>query len=208
MGVRESPLDPVPSIALGTSPVTLREMVGAYGTIANAGYFVEPTIVSRVEDREGRVLAKFGAQDEAVPTMSRAPALELLNAMRGVVTVGTGAAIKKRYGITADVAGKTGTTQSNHDAWFIMMHPQLVAGVRVGFNEKRNMGDWGTGARSALPIVAEVFQQALRNRWIDPRAQFGRPHRLPSERARDPKAESPGWDAFDRVTDRLRGIFH
>ncbi len=179
MGVRESKLDPVPSIALGTSSVTLREMVGVYGTIANDGHFVEPTIVSRIEDREGRVLAEFGAQGETVPAISRAPTLELLDAMRGVVDRGTGTAIRKRYKITADVAGKTGTTQENTDGWFIMMHPHLVAGARVGFNEKLTMGAWGAGARSALPIVGEVFQQALRNGWIDARAEFGRPHVAP-----------------------------
>jgi penicillin-binding protein 1A len=179
MGVRESKLDPVPSIGLGTSSVTLREMVGVYGTIANNGHFVEPTIVSRIEDHEGRVLAEFGAQDEAVPVMSRAPTLELIDAMRGVVDRGTGRAIRKRYKITADVAGKTGTTQENTDGWFIMMHPHLVAGARVGFNERDKMGEWGAGARSALPIVAEVFQQALRSGWIDARAEFGRPHVSP-----------------------------
>ena len=172
MGIRESKLEPVPSIALGTSPVSLREMVGAYGTIANEGHFVAPTIVSRIEDREGRVLARFGAQREAVPVLTRAPVIELINAMRGVVDKGTGRAIRKRYNITADVAGKTGTTQENADGWFIMIHPELVAGARVGFNEKRTMGEWGAGARSALPIVGEVFQQALRNRWIDSSAEF------------------------------------
>jgi penicillin-binding protein 1A len=176
MGIRESKLEPVPSLALGTSPVTLREMVGAYGTIANDGHFVEPTIVSRIEDHEGRVLAQFGAQGEAVPALTRVPARELVDALRGVVTKGTGAAIRRRYGITADVAGKTGTTQENTDGWFIMMHPHLVAGARVGFNEKRTMGAWGAGARSALPIVGEVFQQALRSGWIDSGATFSMPH--------------------------------
>ncbi|HYH41737.1 MAG TPA: transglycosylase domain-containing protein [Burkholderiales bacterium] len=179
MGVRESKLEPLPSIALGTSPVTLREMVGAYGTIANEGHFVEPTIVSRVEDREGRVLAEFAGEREAVPVMTKAPTLELLDAMRGVVDKGTGRAIRKRYGITADVAGKTGTTQENADGWFIMIHPELVAGARVGFNEKRTMGEWGAGARSALPIVGEVFREALRSRLIDPDAKFGVPRSAP-----------------------------
>ena len=71
MGVRESTLDPVPSTALGTSPVTLKEMVGAYGTIANDGRYIEPTVVSRIEDREGRVLAEFGAQPDPVPSRGR-----------------------------------------------------------------------------------------------------------------------------------------
>ena len=210
MGIRESKLDAVPSLALGTSPVTLKEMVGAYGTIANDGRFVEPMIVTRIEDRDGRVLAEFDPEQDAVPVLGRKAALELVDAMRGVVTKGTGAAVRRQYRITADVAGKTGTTQENHDAWFIMIHPELVAGARVGFNEKRNMGAWGTGARAALPIVAEVFQQALRNHWIDERAEFGTPRAgpiSPSERLRD---APQGWqirDVFDGLKEQVRGMF-
>ncbi|HYH41736.1 MAG TPA: penicillin-binding transpeptidase domain-containing protein, partial [Burkholderiales bacterium] len=179
LGVRQSKLDPVPSLALGTSPVTLREMVGAYGAIANGGHFVEPTIVNRLEDRKGRVLAEFQPIREVFEAMPRAQTLELVNAMRGVVDQGTGTAIRTRYGITADVAGKTGTTQENTDGWFIMMHPQLVAGARVGFNDKVTMGSWGQGARAALPMVGEVFQQALRHKWIDPGAAFDIPRTRP-----------------------------
>jgi penicillin-binding protein 1A len=131
--------------------------------------------------------------------------------MRGVVIKGTGAAVRQRYGITADVAGKTGTTQENHDGWFIMMHPQLVAGARVGFNEKRNMGAWGTGARTALPMVAEVFRDALRNRWIDPRAEFGSPQSAPSpqyEGSRDPWREFPMTrEVFHGVREQLQRTF-
>jgi penicillin-binding protein 1A len=211
MGLRESKLDPVPSLALGVSPVSLKEMVGAYSTIANGGNFVDATVVSRIEDRNGRVLATFGAQREPVPTLGQAQALELVDAMRGVVTKGTGAAIRKRYGITADVAGKTGTTQNNRDAWFIMMHPQLVAGARVGYNVTRDMGAWGTGAQAALPIVGEVFQQALRRRWIDSREQFGRPRlaqRWPYKGVED---VSRGWPAVREILsglrEQVRGMF-
>jgi penicillin-binding protein 1A len=210
MGIRESRLEPVPSIALGTSPVTLREMVGAYGTIANEGHYVAPTVVSSIEDRDGNVLATFGAQREAVPAMGKAQALELVDAMRGVVTKGTGKAILKQYKITADVGGKTGTTQENHDAWFLMIHPQLVAGARVGFNEKHNMGStWGTGARAALPMVGEVFQKALRNHWIDPRASFGTAQ-LPLHLKYDPKADRrPEWvrESLNGVREKVRGAF-
>jgi penicillin-binding protein 1A len=111
MGVRQSRLDPVPSIALGTSPVTLREMVGAYSTIANGGYFVEPTVVTRIEDREGRVLARFDPPRAFAPVIPAGLALELVDALRGAVNEGTGVAIRRRFGITADVVGKTGTTQ-------------------------------------------------------------------------------------------------
>jgi penicillin-binding protein 1A len=210
MGVRHSKLDPVPSLALGTSPVTLREMVGAYGAIANGGYFVEPTIVNRIEDRHGRLIAEFRPIREESEALPRAHALELVNMMRGVIDEGTAQAIRFRYGITADVAGKTGTTQENTDGWFIMMHPQLVAGARVGFNDTLTMGSWGQGARSALPIVGEVFQQALRNRWLDQQAEFEIPRakpRAPGEtgdaEAKWPKAE----EVFDGIMKELRRIF-
>jgi penicillin-binding protein 1A len=208
MGVRQSTLDPVPSLALGTSPVTLREMVASYCVIANAGRHVEPTIVNRIEDREGRVLAQFQAVREEVESLPRPHALTLVNVMRGVIDEGTGTAIRYRYGITADVAGKTGTTQENTDGWFIMMHPQLVAGARVGFNDKLTMGSWGQGARSALPIVGEVFQQALRNKWIDSRAEFDIPRPKPK-----PKEEPlPDWssaprEVFDAIRRELGRIF-
>jgi penicillin-binding protein 1A len=207
MGVRQSKLEPVLSLALGTSPVTLQEMVGAYGAIANGGTYVEPIFATRVEDRHGRVLTEFHPMREA-EALPRPHALELVNVMRGVIDEGTGAAIRSRYGITADVAGKTGTTQENTDGWFIMMHPQLVAGARVGFNDKVTMGSWGQGARSALPMVGEVFQQALRNRWIDSQAEFDipRPRPKPPEPEPEPQWQGPG-EVVDGIIERMRRFF-
>ncbi|HYN65035.1 MAG TPA: transglycosylase domain-containing protein [Candidatus Limnocylindrales bacterium] len=206
MGVRQSQLEPVLSLGLGTSSVTLREMVAAYGTIANGGHFIEPMIVSRVEDRDGRVLEEFLPVREEVPAMPRRQALELVNVMRGVVDEGTGAAIRQRYVTRADVAGKTGTTQENTDGWFILMHPQLVVGARVGFNDNNvTMGSWGQGARSALPMVGEVFQQALRNRWIDPAAEFDIPRTRP-ERPVERQVQGPR-EAIRGFFEELRRIF-
>ena len=175
MGVRDSKLDPVMSLGLGTSPVTLREMVTAYATIANAGRYVPPMLVSRVEDRNGRVLQAF-TTPVAVEALPFAPNVVLLDAMRGVIDRGTGTAIRTRYGLQGDVAGKTGTTQENTDGWFILMHPQLVAGSWVGFNDSRlTMQDpWGQGARSALPMVGEFFRQTLKAKLIDAKATFPR----------------------------------
>ena len=187
MGVRDSALDPVPSLALGTSPVTLREMVSAYGTIANSGEWVEPVLVLRIEDKEGKVLEGFwpGRSGQGMP---RQKALTLVDTMRAVVDEGTATAIRTRYGINADVAGKTGTTQDNSDGWFILMHRQLVAGAWVGFNDQRvTMADsWGPGARSALPIVGDFFGQAVRSRWIDSRLEFDIPRPRPRPREKDP----------------------
>jgi penicillin-binding protein 1A len=199
MGVRQSKLDLVPSLALGTSPVTLIEMVAAYGTIANGGHYMQPVLVLRVEDRNGQLLEQFEPVREIEPAMPRAHALTLVNAMRGVIDEGTGMAIRQRYGIEADVAGKTGTTQDNTDGWFIMMNPQLVAGARVGFNDNSvTMGSWGQGARSALPMVGDVFQQAFRNRWLDPNAEFDIPRSVP-------QPPEPQWD--DPITDVVNGVF-
>jgi penicillin-binding protein 1A len=174
MGVRDSQLEAVPSLALGTSPVTIKEMVSAYSTIANDGVYLEPRMVTSIEDRNGNVLAEFqpAAPERALPV---AADRTLLDVMRDVVNRGTGSGIRSRFGIRADVAGKTGTTQDNADGWFILMQPQLVAGAWVGFDDGRvTLGGnyWGEGAHSALPIVGDFFQRALRARLIDAHARF------------------------------------
>ncbi|MDE2607305.1 MAG: transglycosylase domain-containing protein [Burkholderiales bacterium] len=208
LGVRDSTLEAVPSLALGTSPVTLREMVTAYGTLANEGrYLGEPQIVTRVEDRSGRVLAVVPAPlpQEVMP---RARALQLVDVMRAVVDEGTGAAIRTRWGIQADVAGKTGTTQDNTDGWFILMHPQLVAGAWVGFDDNRmTMGDsWGPGARSALPIVGDFFVQALRLKVADPKVEFAIPRPKPKP-VEPPLAPVQVPQFVQDVLDRLKKVF-
>ena len=181
MGVRQSPLDEVPSLALGTSPVTLKEMVASYSTLAHEGRYIPPVLITRVDDRNGKVLETF-ADPVAETAMPVGVANTLLDVMRGVVDIGTGAGIRSRYGIRADVAGKTGTTQNNTDGWFILMHPQLVAGAWAGFNDNRvTMGDrWGPGAQSSLPMVGTFFQQAIKAKLIDAKQQFSAP--------RDPSA--------------------
>ncbi|WP_332815329.1 penicillin-binding protein 1A [Ramlibacter sp.] len=201
MGVLDSELQAVPSLALGTSPVTLREMVSGYATLANNGRWMDPLLVLRIEDASGKVLDAF-VPPRSQEAMSKARALALVNVMRGVVDEGTGSAIRTRYGIQADVAGKTGTTQDNTDAWFILMHPQLVAGAWVGFNDARvTMADsWGTGARAALPMVGDFFQQSLGRKWIDGGAEWDipRPRPKPRQAPRDPIGELVN-DVIDRI---------
>lgn len=174
MGVRQSRLDVVPSLALGTSPVTLKEMVAAYGTIASGGIYRAPFMVTRIEDRNGQVLAEF-APPQGERALAVGAAQVLRDVMRDAVDRGTGMGVRSRYGVRGDVAGKTGTTQDNADGWFILMHPQLVGGAWVGFNDSRvtlRSDYWGQGAHSALPIVGDVFQRAQRARILDTRQRF------------------------------------
>ena len=174
MGVNQSKLDVVPALALGASPVTMLEMATAYSAIANGGDYRQPVVVTSIADRNGRVLAEFeGMQQRALPARV---AQDLVDILRGAVTQGTGEAIRSQFGIRADVAGKTGTTQNNTDGWFMLMHPGLVSGAWVGFNDARvtmRSSYWGQGAHNALYVVGDFFRQAQNGRLVDVNARFG-----------------------------------
>ena len=170
MGVT-SPLDIVPSIGLGTSPVTLLEMVSAYGTVANDGVRVRPRVLARVESAAGTVLDTFApAGDQA---LTQRDARNLLDMLRGVVDRGTGRDLRA-LGATGDLAGKTGTTQRYADGWFIAVRPGLAVGAWVGFNDQRvrfQTKETGEGSRTALPLVADFLvrvQDRLPDRAFPP----------------------------------------
>jgi penicillin-binding protein 1A len=106
--------------------------------------------------------------------------------MRGVVNRGTGTAVRFRFGIWGDVAGKSGTTQRNADGWFILMHPELVAGAWVGFNDNRvtmRSNYWGQGGHNAILLVGDFFKSALEANRISAQAVF------PGARRAAPQAE-------------------
>lgn len=173
MGVNQSKLDEVPALALGTSPVTPLEMVSAYSTIASGGEYRQPIFITRITDKNGNVLARFETENQRV--MSDQTVEHLINMLRGAVDQGTGQAVRTRFGVRADVAGKTGTTQKNTDGWFILMHRRLVAGSWVGFNDSRvtmRSNYWGEGAHNALLVVGDFFQHTLATRLIDGGAEF------------------------------------
>ena len=197
-GVRQSKLERVMSLALGTSPVTLKEMVASYATIANKGSYIEPFIVTSVEDRHGKVLESWQARAPE-QAMQVSTAETLVDVMRGVIDQGTGTGIRSRHGIQADVAGKTGTTQDNTDGWFILMHPQLVAGAWVGFNDNRiTLSDyWGQGAHSALPVVGDFFAASLRSKVVDAQARFDVPK----------NASAPAPEPSNPVNDWFNSLF-
>nr|WP_236904126.1 transglycosylase domain-containing protein [Comamonas serinivorans] len=174
LGVRESELDPVPALSLGTSPVSLQEMVQAYATLANAGQYQAMMAVTRIATRDGEVLAEFAT---AKPDQAWNPALnsELVDMMRGVIDKGTGRAIRSQWGLRGKLAGKTGTTQGNADGWFILMQPQMVVGAWAGFNDQRitlRSDRWGQGAQSALPAVGDLMARAQGAGLLDAKLDF------------------------------------
>lgn len=154
MGVY-SPIDPVPSMFLGTSDVTLYEMIGAYGTFANKGVYTQPIFVTRIEDRHGNVISSFRA--ERHDAIDEQTAYLMIDLMRGVVDYGSGGRLrwKPEYGgFKGPIAAKTGTTQNHSDGWFIGITPQLVNGSWTGA-ELRSIHfedlSTGQGANMALP---------------------------------------------------------
>ncbi|HEX9953141.1 MAG TPA: transglycosylase domain-containing protein [Rubricoccaceae bacterium] len=158
MGIT-SPLDIVPSLGLGTSPVTLLEMVGAYGAIANDGLVRAPRLVTQIETAGGHVLERFAG--EGPQALTRRDARLLLDMMRGTIDRGTGKDLRG-MGVTGDLAGKTGTTQRYADGWFIAMRPGIVVGAWVGFNDQRvafrSMAT-GAGGATALPVVGAFLRR-------------------------------------------------
>lgn len=151
-----SPIDPVPSMFLGTSDVTLYEMVGAYGVFANKGVYTQPIFVTRIEDRHGNVISTF--RPEKHDAIDEQTAYLMIELMRGVVDAGSGGRLrwKPDYGgFKGPIAAKTGTTQNQSDGWFIGITPQLVNGSWTGA-ELRSIHfedlQSGQGARMALPI--------------------------------------------------------
>ena len=159
MGIK-SDLQAVPSLGLGTSEVTLLEMVGAYGTLANLGRYQEPLAITRIENRYGQTVETF--QSDSRQALPASVAYGTLQMMEAVVTEGTGVRIK-RYVDTGSSswAAKTGTTQNNADGWFMLMHPRLVTGSWVGFNSPQitfRTRYWGQGSHNALKVVGHFIE--------------------------------------------------
>lgn len=160
-------IDPVPSICLGTADISVFEMVGANSTFANRGQWIEPTFVTRIEDRNGKALEEFIPKSEEV--MSEEKAYVMTQLMQGVVQFGTGSRLRGKYKLTNPIAGKTGTTQNNSDGWFMGLTPDLVAGCWVGGEDRSvhfNSTAEGQGASMALPIWGKFFQKVYADKTI------------------------------------------
>lgn len=164
MGI-ESELPEYPSLALGSASVSLQEMVCVYAEMVNGGKKVTPYYLVSIESNTGELLEKFEntQPDEFVAEPENCRVIT--NMLQAVIDEGTGNAIRSKWGIDSDFAGKTGTTQDQADGWFIGMTPTLVAGAWVGGEDPsihfRTLGA-GAGGQTALPIVGHFFSQVLR----------------------------------------------
>jgi penicillin-binding protein 1A len=168
MGIN-SPLEAVPSLALGTAGVSVMEMVTAYSCFANGGKRVTPHYLTAITTSEGKVLERpdISRPEQA---MSQETASSMLFMLKRVVNEGTGAGIRSRFGITNDLAGKTGTTQSNTDGWFIGVLPGMVVGTWVGADNPAihfRSTALGQGSRTALPIVGTFLSAANKEKSLD-----------------------------------------
>ncbi len=175
-----SPLEPVPSLALGTADVSVYEMVAAYCTFANKGVWTEPSYILRIEDKNGVVLQDFVSRK--VEAISEETAYLMLDLMKGVTQFGTGARLRgSKYGFTNPIAGKTGTTQNQSDGWFMGITPELVSGCWVGCEDRSvhfRTTQLGQGANTALPIWGTYMKKVFADPDLNySKSDFERPEK-------------------------------
>jgi len=180
VGINLRPEDVVPAMCLGPMDVSLYNMVGAYSTFANKGVYIKPIYIMRIEDKNGNVIMDL--EYEMNEAMSEDMAYTMIGLMKGVVNGATNPNNGKTYstsgslrssqpwgGIKHPTAGKTGTTNSAADGWFIGLTPDLVTGVWVGADDKQihfRSYPWGQGARMALPIYGYYMQSVYNDKNI------------------------------------------
>ncbi|MES2617891.1 MAG: transglycosylase domain-containing protein [Bacteroidota bacterium] len=162
MGIDSAKLDPVPSICLGVTDISPFDMAGAFSTFANKGYWIEPTYITRIEDKNGNILAEFSPQ-EIKQVLNEEKAFVMCQLLEGVCKRGTGQRLHSKYGVQGWVGGKTGTTQSNSDGWFMGVTKDLVCATWVGCDSRKvrfRSTNYGQGAHAALPIFAYFINAA------------------------------------------------
>lgn len=156
------------TISLGSSDITIYEMLGAYSTFANYGNYIKPEMIWRIEDANGRVIKEV--KPEIREVMNPMHAYTMIDMMKGVADYGTASGELRRMGINAEIAGKTGTTQNNSDGWFIGITPKLATGVWVGW-EDRATHFWSTGegqgAKMALPIWGYFMRRIYADKTLN-----------------------------------------
>ena len=167
------------SMALGTGETTPLRLTTAYAMLANGGRRITPTLIDRVQDRNGATILRADRRDcpgcssvswdeQPVPVVpdtreqvaDPGSAFQIVTMMQGVVERGTGVAVKA---VGKPIAGKTGTTNDFHDAWFIGFTPDLVAGVYIGYDDPDSLGNDETGGHIAAPVFRDFMTAALKD---------------------------------------------
>lgn len=165
MGIK-SDIEAVPSIALGSSNLTVLELAKAYSSYVNGSKPSDPVFISKIEDKDGNVIASYEDlhpnQSETVMAFSDDTRQTMLEFMKATVDEGTASRLRSTYQLSNAIAGKTGTTQDNKDGWFVGIMPKLITVTWVG-NDNQQIGfsstGLGQGANSALPIFAKYIQR-------------------------------------------------
>ncbi|OSZ78385.1 hypothetical protein CAP35_09025 [Chitinophagaceae bacterium IBVUCB1] len=182
-------LDKVPALALGVPDISLYEMLGAYTMFPNGGMNVQPYFITKIEDKNGALVKSFVPEQKEI--INANTAFKVVKLMRGVVDFGTAKRLRYRYGFKSDIAGKTGTTNNQADAWFIGYTPQILAGSWVGCDDRYlrfNSEALGQGAAAALPIWGIFMQKVYADKSLDIRtdAAFKEPENFDDCNVYDP----------------------
>lgn len=179
MGIT-SEIPRVPSIALGTAELNLKEVARAYTSYVNQGKPSSPYYITKIEDGDGNLLVEFHPEITKTPAFSEINRQIMIEMMKATVNEGTAVRLRSTYGLQNDIAGKTGTTQANKDGWFVGIMPKLVTVTWVGTDDHRigfRSTSIGQGANSALPIFAlflkdlneeETFKEITQARFPAP----------------------------------------
>ncbi|MFP5039598.1 penicillin-binding protein 1A [Parasediminibacterium sp. JCM 36343] len=177
----QTKIDPNPSIALGACEISLYEMMQAYSMLPGRGFNVKPMFITRIEDKNGNNIQTFIPQRKEV--ISDVTAYSVIKMMQGVMQYGTGRSMSN-YDVHGEIAGKTGTTNDNSDAWFMGYTPLLLCGAWVGNDDRFiriQSTTLGQGSQAAMPIWAYFYEKVLKDQniiGIDPNATFVKPEVL------------------------------
>lgn len=164
MGIT-SPLPAVPSLALGTAELSVLELAQAFTAYSNKGYVSRPYFITRIETKDGKVIADFSPKTANEQSFSDDTRHLMVDMMQAAVNSGTASRIRSTYRLNNDIAGKTGTTQDNRDAWFVGVTPKLTTVVWVGndLNIPFRSTSLGQGANAALPMFSQFFSSLNRD---------------------------------------------
>lgn len=213
MGI-QSKMPSVPSLALGVADISMIEMVSAYASFVNKGKPVKPTYITAITTKRGEILEKAENEKGVDRAMSARTAEMVLHMLQRTVNEGTGGRLRWEYGVYNDLGGKTGTTQSNADGWFISVSPKLVIGSWVGADDPRirfRATSLGQGSSTALPIVAKFYQKLNKDERFTSiaKARFPRPSSDALSMLSCPlyKSDLNFWETLFGVPDEPKNVY-